>query len=147
MRIKNRRLARETILQALFQIDVGKQEPQFALQYLLDNNFLPAEANLTNYTREVLNGVLQNLAVIDPIIQNYSQDWTLERMPRVDRNVLRLSLYELLYRPDIPVAVSINEAVDLVKAFGGEESGKFVNGILGKFVNSEHYAKLSPRQD
>ncbi len=145
--MKNRRLARETILQALFQIDVGKQEPQFALQYLLDNNFLSAEADLTSYTWEIFNGVLQNLAVIDPIIQNYSQDWTLERMPRVDRNVLRLSLYELLYRPDIPVAVSINEAIELVKAFGGEESGKFINGILGKFVKSEQYARLSLRQN
>ncbi len=145
--MKNRRLSRETILQALFQVDVGKQDPQFALQYLLDNNFLPEEPDLINYTQEVFDGVLQNLAVIDPIIQSYSQDWTLERLPRVDRNVLRLSLYELLYRPDVPAAVSINEAVDLVKVFGGEESGKFVNGILGRFIQSAQYAQACPQQD
>lgn len=145
--MKNRHLSRETILQALFQVDVGKQDPQFALQYLLDNKFLPEEPDLINYAQEVFNGVLQNLSAIDPIIQSYSQDWTLERLPKVDRNVLRLSLYELLYRPDVPAAVSINEAVDLVKAFGGEESGKFVNGILGRFIQSEQYTQACPQQD
>lgn len=127
-----RRQSREIALQALFQVDVGKADPEYAVNYLaLDSG---AKKEDIDFARELVLGTMVNLQEIDRIIALYSKDWQLERMARVDRNIMRLSVYEIMYRDDIPPGVSVNEAVELAKVFGGEDSGKFINGILGRVV-------------
>ncbi|GAW94168.1 transcription antitermination factor NusB [Calderihabitans maritimus] len=124
----SRRVAREKALQILFQIDVGRANPEFATEYILEESTL--EEQDAAFTRQVVKGTLENISTIDELIESHSQDWDLARLANVDRNILRLGVYELLYRDDIPPSVSINEAVELAKIFGTEESSKFVNGIL-----------------
>jgi transcription antitermination factor NusB len=92
-------------------------------------------------------GTVENLAEIDRIIAAYSKDWQLDRLARVDRNIMRLAVYEILYREDIPAGVSVNEAVELAKIFGGEDSGRFVNGILGRVVTMPGVAEAQAQAD
>lgn len=82
----------------------------------------------------LVEGVLSHRPEIDKAIQDHSQEWSLERMPVVDRNIIRLGIYEMLYEEDIPVSVSINEAVELAKTYGTRDSSKFINGILGRIA-------------
>lgn len=96
------------------------------------------------FARELFAGVLSRLGELDEHLSGASENWRLDRMSRVDRNVMRLGLYEILYRPDIPVKVSINEAVDLGKDFGAEESGAFVNGVLDRFVQQLDQVESEP---
>jgi N utilization substance protein B len=90
------------------------------------------EASVQAFAEPLIRGALEHLAEIDAQIKKYARNWDIHRMAVVDRNVLRLAIYEMLYREDIPPIVSINEAVDIAKRFSTEESGKFVNGILDK---------------
>ena len=99
------------------------------------NMIIPATAAVTAvrlFAEPLIRGTLEHRAAIDAIIVKHAQNWDLHRMAVVDRNVLRLAIYEMLHRDDIPPIVSINEAVDIVKKFSTEDSGKFVNGILDK---------------
>jgi len=84
------------------------------------------------FVEDFIHGVLANLQQIDNLMQSYAEHWEIKRMNAVDRNVIRMALFEMLFRPDIPPVVSINEAVDIAKAFSSVESGKFVNGILDR---------------
>lgn len=126
-----RRLARELVLKTLFQIDLGKVDTALALETVLeeeDNTWIK------EFVRSLVRGTGEHQEKIDQLIEQYSTDWKLDRMAAVDRNLLRLAIYEILYMPDIPSAVSINEAVELAKVYGSDESAKFVNGILGNLV-------------
>ncbi len=127
-----RRQSREAALQTVFQVDVGKADPEYALNYLARDSGIKKED--IDFARQLVMGTLENLAEIDRIIATYSKDWQLDRLAKVDRNIMRLAVYEIIYREDIPASVSVNEAVELAKIFGGEDSGKFVNGILGRVV-------------
>jgi len=89
------------------------------------------------FTRELVEGVEEHRAELDELIRRYADRWALERMPIVDRNLLRLGIFELLYRPDVPAPAAINEAVELAKLLSTEDSGRFVNGLLGR-VAREH---------
>jgi N utilization substance protein B len=89
------------------------------------------------FTREIVEGVAANREELDELIRRYADRWVLERMPIVDRNLLRMGIFELLHRPDIPPAATINEAVELAKLLSTEDSGRFVNGLLGR-VAREH---------
>lgn len=128
-----RRLAREMVLKVLFQMDLGKIEMDLALQTVLEE-----EENgwVREFVRSLVKGTVEHQERIDQLIEQFAKDWTLERMAAVDRNLLRLAIYEILYIPDIPSAVSINEAVELAKVYGSRESSKFVNGILGNLVRN-----------
>jgi len=84
------------------------------------------------FARELFFGVAAHMAELDGLLEKASEHWRLDRMSRVDRNVLRLALYEMLYRPDIPLKVSLNEAIDLGKSYGSEDSGAFINGVLDR---------------
>ncbi|GAB6156898.1 transcription antitermination factor NusB [Desulfotomaculum varum] len=130
-----RRHARETALQALFQIDVGKIEPDFAINNTA-REFGSGPEELA-FAQQLVKGTLEHMQEIDELISQVSKDWQLNRMANVDRNIIRLALYEMKFRDDIPASVSVNEAVELAKIFGGADSGRFVNGILGKFVSAE----------
>ena len=128
----SRRLARETALQVLYQIDMTKNDVNTAIDYTL--NQLAIRDDVIPFMKELVNGTLEHQVKADEIISKLSKDWNLERMATVDRNILRLALYEILFREDIPTSVSVNEAIELAKTFSNEESGKFVNGILGNVV-------------
>lgn len=127
----SRRLVRELVIQRQYQQLVHPEDQ--------GDIFAPNEAKLTeedrSYYEVVQKGLAAHLQEIDPYIRRYIKSgWTLDRLSIVDRAVLRLAVYELLYQKDIPAKVVVNEAVDLAKAFSGEEAGRFVNGILGKII-------------
>ena len=124
-----RRDARELALRMLFELDLGKQPVDDVLQAGL------AQSNLDDPHRELaeelVRGTLTHKDEIDTKVAALATDWALDRQAAVDRNILRLSSYELLYRPDAPVAAVVNEAVELAKKYSTAESGRFVNGVLG----------------
>jgi len=126
----SRRKAREMALQALFQIDLSGVDAKGALDTVFSENDTE-----DSFTRELVEGTTQRLSQIDEKIEQYVIDWKLDRMSAVDRNVLRLATFELLVdEKDVPARVAINEAVELAKKFGTEDSAKFVNGILGAML-------------
>ena len=123
-----RRHAREKAIQVLFQIDVTDTDPREALQHVLN------EGEGDEFLSELVFGTLENLEKIDAVIKENLVNWTFSRIGNVDRSVLRMATYEMVMREDIPVNVSLNDAVELAKLFGGEESGRFVNGVLSKIM-------------
>ncbi len=129
----SRRLARDVAFRALFQIDIGKCRAEPALKYSLEGFSLKSEEE--KFVRDLVTGTIENCHTIDNLISKHLVKWELDRLSAVDRNLLRLALYEIIYRPDIPHAVSINEALELAKKYGsaGEAVG-FINGILDRVV-------------
>jgi len=123
-----RRKARERALQALFFADMCRYDAEDALR-LFCTHFNPSEPILSFFTL-LTEGVVQNRRSIDVIIERFSKHWKLGRMSCVDRNILRVAVFELLNCTDIPAKVSINEAIEIGKKFGTEDSGAFINGIL-----------------
>ncbi|MDO8662031.1 MAG: transcription antitermination factor NusB [Candidatus Omnitrophota bacterium] len=131
--MRKRTVAREFALQVLYQLDITNDTPENALENFWSNHKdEEIEASLKEFSSELVKGVALNLEEIDKSIMRYAANWQLKRMAVVDRNIMRLGAFELLYREDIPPKVSINEAVELAKKFSGLESGKFVNAILDK---------------
>jgi transcription antitermination protein NusB len=124
----NRRVSRELAMQALFSMDMNQREPEESLE-LYCRNFAPSEQALPFFLK-LVEGVVRFRDEIDILIERYSSNWKVSRMASVDRNVLRLAVYELLFIGDIPAKVSINEAIDIGKKYGTDESGAFINGIL-----------------
>ncbi len=133
--MRKRTQARECALQILYQSDIRKEPPEkLFLDFWRDNE---VGAEVSDFASSLVLGTLKNMKRIDETITSYASNWKLNRMAVIDRNVLRLATYELLFCDDIPQKVSINEAVDLAKKFGDTESGKFVNGILDKISKEE----------
>ncbi len=130
----SRRQARERALQVLYQIDVGGADAATAFRYM-DEDFGTLKDS-EEFARRLVYGTVENLAPIDQVIVAVSKEWNINRMAKVDRNIMRLALYEMLYCEDIPKNVSVNEAVELGKIFGGEDSGRFINGILGRVIEN-----------
>lgn len=126
-----RRKAREHALQILFQIDIKKEKPSAAILKHFWAEYQPDD-EVKAFAEEIVKGTFKHVARINELIQECAQNWTLERMAVVDRNVLRMAIYEILYRMDIPTSVTINEAIEIAKKFGTDESGAFVNGILDR---------------
>ncbi len=124
--------ARERALQALYQIDVAAEGIDDALAAFW-RSFEPVEREVMDLAEGLVRGVAEHRRQVDEAIEQASSNWRLDRMARVDRNVLRLAVYELL-RTDVPVKVVINEAIELGKKFGSESSGAFVNGVLDKIA-------------
>ncbi len=123
-----RRQARELAMQALFSMDMGCS---FSEQTLDDYcRCFPPGKRFNDFFEYLVTGVLKNKEHIDQVIERYSSNWKIRRMACVDRNILRIAVYELLYCKDIPAKVTINEAIDIGKRFGSPESGAFINGIL-----------------
>jgi len=126
---KARRKARAVALQALYEIDSVGHEPERVLTHLLAKENL-SEENAA-FTRELVEGVIRNKEGIDRNIQSFAPAWPINQMPVVDRNILRLAIFEILFDNKVPVKVAINEAVELGKIFGSDSSSRFVNGVLG----------------
>lgn len=124
-----RRRARELALQALYEVDAAGHEPEEIVKHLLAEERLPEEN--ASFIRELVNGVIQNKENIDKNIQSFAPAWPIAQMPMVDRNILRLAIFEILIDNKVPVKVAINEAVEIAKAFGSDNSSKFINGVLG----------------
>ncbi|HEU4963666.1 MAG TPA: transcription antitermination factor NusB [Bacilli bacterium] len=127
----SRRTSREFALQGLFQIDVVDTEVHQAITNVLEQEGPEVDVE---FVRDLIAGTRDNLQQIDELIMRHAKGWDLTRMANVDRNVLRMSVYELMHHPETPSAVVLNEAVDLAKGFSTPESGRFVNGILGKIL-------------
>lgn len=134
--MRKRTQSREFALQILYQMDVTNDRSIDSLNVFWKTAEKPVEDQVKDFTSELVKGVLDNMAQIDNKIVEYATNWHIQRMAVVDRNILRLSCYELLFRQDIPPKVSINEAVELAKKYSGPEASKFVNGILDK-INPE----------
>lgn len=130
-----RRKAREQALQVLYQIDLTKQSTQEA--FPLFHTYFLSHKDLDDFTTRLVKGVEQYREEIDGILKKYSEHWTLDRMSRIDHNILRVAVFELLWCPDIPPKVSINEAIELGKKFSTEKSSIFINGILDKVSHAE----------
>ena len=133
-----RRIARELVLQSLFQIDFAQVDCEAALNAAVEERSDKSAEKAKEYARDVLNGVLANSEAIDARISEYAIDWTLERMPAVDRNILRVAVYEMFFAAEKLVPnVAINEAVEIAKIYGTDDTPRFINGVLGKMVRSD----------
>lgn len=129
-----RKYARESAMKLLYQMEVNSDFTERAVEIFLDSvQFNEGERV---YIEDAINTIIPNMQAIDEHIQENIESWDIQRLARVDLSILRIAIYELLYREDIPVQVSINEAIEIAKEFSTEESSKFINGILGGFVRS-----------
>lgn len=123
--------ARRQALQILYQREITEQT---VAQIIESRSYSEEDGEPSDYCRELALGTETNAATIDAEIEATSQHWSLMRMPYVDRNILRLAVYEILFEPDVPDSVAINEAVEMAKAYGTDDSPKFVNGVLGRIA-------------
>ena len=123
-----RRRARELAMQALFYMDASRSNSPQMLERFCEN-FTPSQ-KVRPFFIKLVTGVLEAKPQIDTLIERFSKNWRVHRMSGVDRNIMRVAIFEMLFCPDIPPKVSINEAIDVGKKFGTEESGAFINGII-----------------
>ncbi|MBI4092782.1 MAG: transcription antitermination factor NusB [Candidatus Kerfeldbacteria bacterium] len=129
--MSNRHLARTVAMQTLYEWDFNDRKQNLA--ELLKHNlkeFAP-DFNDGGFSERIVKGVEQNQAEIDKVVERYAPEWPIQQITIVDRNILRIGVFELKFVKDIPPKVAINEAIELAKSFGGESSGRFVNGVLG----------------
>ena len=135
----SRRLARQLGLQLLFQQEFQAKHAAWEKEFWEEHQ--SASVNVRTFATNILQGVKAHQADIDQLIQRFAVDWSIARMPVVDRNILRCAIYELLWEPDIPAVVTINEAIELAKRFADEEAQRFVNGILDHILRDEERLK------
>lgn len=128
----NRRSARKKAVQALFQIDMSGTDPEEAVHHVLEEN-----EQADSFLISLVNGTLEHLEEMDPLIERQLRRWSMERISNVDRQILRMAVFEFLYMKEIPRNVTFNEALELAKLFGGNESSSFVNGVLSNIVKDQ----------
>lgn len=129
-----RKQAREGAMKLLFQMDTTGDFSEEALDVFLEN--FPYDEMESRYINDSVNSIKENLETIDKYIGEHLEGWSIYRLAKVDLAVLRIAIYEILYRKDIPMEVSINEAIEVVKKFSNEDAFRFINGVLGGFVRS-----------
>ncbi len=133
--MKARRRARAAALQALYEVDLAAHDPSVVLrQRLVDCDL---GDNSAEFVRHLVQGVLANLPQLDPIIEEIAPEWPISQMSPIDKNILRIAIFEMTLDPDIPIKVAINEAVELAKLFGSDSSRRFVNGALGTLAGQQ----------
>jgi len=130
--VKTRRQARVVALQTLFEVDSVNHAAEAVMAQRLEEKPLPTEA--AAFAQQIVSGVLAHKSQLDRLITEMAPDWPLEQMAVVDRNILRIAIYEIIVDSQTPVKVAINEAVELAKLFGSDSSRRFVNGVLGTLV-------------
>lgn len=128
--MRERRKARRAALEILYQSEISDLTIETILR---DKIFWRGE--LPEFSERILEGIVTHREQIDRLIIDSTDNWALDRMSIVDRNILRMAIYEMLFEPDIPTSVSVNEAVELAKVYGSQDSGKFVNGVLGRVAH------------
>jgi N utilization substance protein B len=122
-----RRIAREKALQSIFQMDMNETSPKEAIDYVLDGE------SSDNYLEKLVTGVTEHLEEMDSILIKHLEKWSIDRLANVDRNILRVAVYEMIYcKEDVPINVAINEALEIAKIYGDESSSKFINSVLSK---------------
>lgn len=144
-----RRLGRELAVQSLYQMEMNEVAAFDAVSMLISEAGNENEGEvkledadrLAEYVLALVNGVWTNKTVLDDLLGGYLKGWQISRLSRVDRQILRLSAYEMIFAEDVPAKVAVNEAIELSKHFGTEESGKFVNGVLGKMIQDSDELK------
>ncbi len=129
-----RRKGRELALQILYQWDIHRDTSGWLEDFWAQN---PTHAEAKTFADGLVDGVITHAAELDGLLGRYAEHWTVHRMAITDRSVLRMAVYELLYVPEIPARVTLNEAIEIVKVFGDEQSGSFVNGILDRILRQE----------
>jgi len=139
-----RRKSREFALQVLYQLNITKQNVITALTQFQEH-FL-SNGKTDAFLKRLVLGVLEHCQELDRLIEQYSENWRLDRINIIDRNILRMALFELLYCEEIPPKVTINEAIDLGKRYGSEDSGSFINGILDRIQNEVVRKPIEPKR-
>jgi transcription antitermination factor NusB len=132
--MRKRTQARELALKVLYRIDISGEDYKEASSEILGE---VKDEEIVEFANTLIEGTIENKERIDGIIEKYALNWELDRMAVIDRNILRFATYELLECDDIPPKVTINEAIELAKKYGDQESGRFVNGILDKIARNE----------
>ena len=135
----DRRLSRELALQALFFFDVNKGDPSMDLEEFCSQREEELTDKIKPFFLDLVTGVIDASDNINGLLNKYSKNWKISRMPVVDRNIMRIACFELLKRSDIPPSVSINEAVEIGKKFGTRDSGSFINGVLDRIRSLEGF--------
>ena len=129
-----RKQAREGTMKLLYQMEINEDYSEEALSVYLENFSFDNQEK--EYILDAMSSIKKNIEIIDQYISENLEGWSINRLAKVDLSVLRIAIYEILYRKDIPLEVAINEAIETVKIYSGEESFKFINGVLGGFVRS-----------
>jgi len=137
--VKARHRARITTLQALYEIDCAHHDPDLVIEQRWAAAKLPPAAE--GFSQHLLNGVLKHQAVLDVFIHRYAPEWPLDQMAYIDRNILRIAIFEFAVDGQTPIKVAINEAVELANAFGSDSAPRFINGVLGTLV--EHIEAIA----
>ena len=135
----DRRQARELALQALFFFDMDKSDPDQSLKAFCANNEEKLTQGVKPFFLDLVKGVKENGSQIDALLNKYSKNWKISRMPVVDRNIMRIAIFEFLKHSDIPCSVTINEAVEIGKKYGTRDSGSFINGVLDRIKSLEGF--------
>ncbi len=138
-----RRRSREFALQVLYQLNITKQDALTALRQFQGHFLSGGEAD--EFLKRVVLGVLEHCQELDRLIEKYAEHWHLDRIHIIERNILRMALFELLYCEEIPPKVTLNEAIDLGKRYGSEDSGSFINGILDRIQNEVVRKPIQPK--
>lgn len=149
-----RRVAREIAVQSLYQMEMNEVDGLEAVTMLLSEaaeenetgRVIGDEVQMKEYVLQLVNGTWEAREAIDKLLAHYLKGWQVSRLSRVDRQILRLAVYELAHREDVPGKVAVNEAIELSKHFGTEESGKFVNGVLGRIIQELNEVKEKLQQ-
>ena len=140
--VPRRRIMREFVFKVIYQYDFTRDNVDEIFNYTLENDILDPES--VKEAWEFVKGIVESIDEIDALIKAHLINWTFERLSSIDKNILRLGTYELLFKDDIPIEVTLNEAIEIAKKFGSEKSGKFVNGILDR-IAKEHAPKYKFR--
>lgn len=127
-----RKVARESTMKLLYQMDLNEDFSEESINMFLENNEF--ESDEIDYIKKVIRGVKDNIENIDSFIEKYSEGWKIKRIAKIDLAILRIALYEMIYIEEMPPQVSINEAVEISKEYGTNESSKYINGLLGTFL-------------
>jgi len=130
-----RKAAREIAIKLLYQLEIQKDNREEQIQIVLNENELTQ--NDKKYITDVIDGVYKNIESIDEYIKKYAKGWEFNRISKVDLSILRLSIFEILFREDIPYNVSVNEAVEIAKKYSSDDAGAFINGILSNFTKQK----------
>jgi N utilization substance protein B len=126
----SRRASREVAMKLLYQTEIQKSDREWQLNFALENSSFTCKDK--TYIKDIVGGTFNNIEEIDLLIEKYAIGWKLNRISKVDLSILRVGIYEILFREDIPYNVSINEAVEMAKKYSTQEAGSFINGILSK---------------
>lgn len=131
---KSRRKMREIVFGAIYQFDFNEDKEISSAYLERELSYFSMEAGMKLLTRKYFESILRNRMEIDEIIRKHLMNWTFDRLASIDRNVLRLGTYEIVFESDVPIEVTLNESIDIAKKYGSEQGGKFVNGVLDRIA-------------